>query len=255
MIVNLELKVMKKIFLSLAVLAFGGFLFSSCQDDDVVSEKSVVRDYQTDAQILSKFVDLNRSTGEYFINENKRTTAMSYLTDKDWLELQNVSPVNYEKYEKGLKDLNVKLAEYAKDPNISKIVYSTYDGDTYVKDLDNDNSIKIEKIEGNVPLSRATYQTLSFQQGSTSYASFNAGSTIHTNVRITTTSYYLCELKCNTKGAQCVNNHSSGLVLSGTGSTNTVYTWESGSSSTYWDFTGTGKTLSFGSMAQVDFTN
>lgn len=96
MIVNLKLKVMKKIFLSLAVLAFGGFLFSSCQDDDVVSEKSVVRDYQTDAQILSKFVDLNRSTGEYFINENKRTTAMSYLTDKDWLELQNVSPVNYE---------------------------------------------------------------------------------------------------------------------------------------------------------------
>lgn len=145
MIVNLKLKVMKKIFLSLAVLAFGGFLFSSCQDDDVVSEKSVVRDYQTDAQILSKFVDLNRSTGEYFINENKRTTVMSYLTDKDWLELQNVSPVNYEKYEKGLKDLNVKLAEYAKDPNISKIVYSTYDGDTYVKDLDNDNSIKIEK--------------------------------------------------------------------------------------------------------------
>ena len=65
----------------------------------------------------------------------------------------------------------------------------------------------------------------------------------------------MCELKCNTKGAQCVNNHSSGLVLSGTGSTNTVYTWESGSSSTYWDFTGTGKTLSFGSMAQVDFTN
>ena len=44
---------MKKLFLSLAILTFGCCLFSSCQDDDVVSEKSVVRDYQTDAQILS----------------------------------------------------------------------------------------------------------------------------------------------------------------------------------------------------------
>lgn len=255
MVVKLELKFMKKLFLSLVVLAFGGFLFSSCQDDDVIAEKSAVRDYQTDAQILSKFVDLNRSTGEYFINENKRTTAMSYLTDKDWLELQNVSPVNYEKYEKGLKDLNVKLAEYAKDPNISKIVYSMYDGETYVRDLNNDCPIEVEKVEGNVPLTRATYQTMSFQQGATSYASFNAGSTIHTSIRIITTSYYLCELKCNTKGAECTNNHSSGIVLSGTGGMNSVYDWKSNSASTFWDFTGIGRTLSFGSMAQVDFTD
>lgn len=49
MVVKLELKFMKKLFLSLVVLAFGGFLFSSCQDDDVIAEKSAVRDYQTDA--------------------------------------------------------------------------------------------------------------------------------------------------------------------------------------------------------------
>lgn len=53
MVVNLKLRVMKKLFLSLAVLAFGIFSFTSCQDDDVVnSESPVMRDYQTDVQIL-----------------------------------------------------------------------------------------------------------------------------------------------------------------------------------------------------------
>lgn len=66
---------------------------------------------------------------------------------------------------------------------------------------------------------------------------------------------YLCELKCNTKGAQCINNHSTGIVLSGTNYENTTYTWESGSASTLWDFTGKGRTLPFGAYAQVEFTD
>jgi hypothetical protein len=246
---------MKKLFFGLALLFSTGCCLMSCSQDEIMNAESpVTRDYQTDSEILSKFVDFNSLTGEYYLNENKKSTAISYLTDKDWLDLQQVNPVNYEKYVKGLNELNQQLAEYEKDPNITQIVYSTY-GKIYVKDLKKDSSIRISKVEKNVPLSRATYQTLTFMQGSTSYASFTAGAKINTAVRIFSTSYYLCELKCNTKGAQCVNNHSSGLVLSGTGSTNTVYTWESGSASTYWDFTGTGRTLAFGSTAQVDFTN
>lgn len=112
-------------------------------------------------------------------------------------------------------------------------------------------------MENNIPLSRARYQTLSFMQGSSpTFSSFQAGSRINSAVRINCNGHYLCELKCNTKGAQCVNNHSTVLVLSGINSENAVYSWESGSSaSTLWDFTGIGKMLPFGAYAQVEFTD
>lgn len=246
---------MKHIFLTLTVLLSAGVGVTSCSDDEVMNvESPLTRDYQTDSQILSKFVDFNSSTGEYFINENKRLNAVSYLNDKDWLELQKVSHINYDRYEKELGKLNRQLTEYEKDPNISKIVYSTYGGKTYIKDLNNDCSILIEKSSIISRSAKANYTQMSISCGTQSYASFNASSTIHTDIQILAFGYYLCELKCNTKGAHCTNNNSSGLVLSGTGPTGTVsYTWTSGSSSTFWDFTGICKTSQSGQIVQVYF--
>lgn len=153
---------MRKMFFPFALLLLSGMAFTSCsQDEEIVAESPVMRDYQTDAQILSKFVDINRSTDEYYINENKRTSVMSYLTDNDWLELKKVSPANYQRFEKGLQELNDQLQAYAKDPEISKIVYSTYGGETYVKELNHDCPTEIEKAKYDMPLSRATYQSIS----------------------------------------------------------------------------------------------
>ncbi|MDM8233757.1 hypothetical protein QUW56_10285 [Phocaeicola barnesiae] len=245
---------MRKMFFPFALLLLSGMAFTSCsQDEEIVAESPVMRDYQTDAQILSKFVDINRSTDEYYINENKRTSVMSYLTDNDWLELKKVSPANYQRFEKGLQELNDQLQAYAKDPEISKIVYSTYGGETYVKELNHDCPTEIEKAKYDMPLSRATYQSISLSSSVKSgFASFTAGSTIHTNIQIISFGYYLVELKCNTSGAECTNNHSSGLVLSGTSSTGYVaYTWTSGSASTFWDFTATGRTLSSGASCRL----
>lgn len=246
---------MKHVFFTLAVMLSAGVGVTSCSDEEVINvESPVTRDYQTDSQILSKFVDFNSSTGEYFINENKRPSAVSYLNDKDWLELQKVNPINYTRYEKELHELNRLLAEYEKDPNISKIFYSTYDGKTYIKDLNNDCSIHIEKSPIISRSEKANYSQMSVSDGTQSYTSFNAGSTIHTHIQIWALGYYLCELKCNTKGAHCTNNNSSGIVLSGTGHTGTVsYSWTSGSSSTFWNFTCIGKTSQFGQIAQVYF--
>ena len=47
----------------------------------------------------------------------------------------------------------------------------------------------------------------------------------------------------------------SGLVFSGTNNTNIDYTWNSNLPSTSWEFTGTIKTLSSSSTAQITFTN
>lgn len=44
-----------------------------------------------------------------------------------------------------MQELNDQLQAYAKDPEISKIVYSTYGGETYVKELNHDCPTEIEK--------------------------------------------------------------------------------------------------------------
>lgn len=246
---------MKNLFLIWTVFIFTGVAISSCSDNETIGvESPVTRDYQTDSQILSKFVDFNNTTGEYYINENKRSNIVSYLNDKDWLELQKVNPTNYDRYEKGLQELNRQLAAYENNPNISKIVYSTYDGKTYIKELNNNSSIQIEKSSINSRSSNVVYSHMNISGGEELYTSFNTGSTIHTNIQILTFDYFLCELKCHTKGAYCTNNNSSGLVLSGVGPTGSIsYTWTSDSASTSWQFTGIGKIPSFGQIAQIYF--
>lgn len=84
-------------------MLFACIAITSCTDDDMPTDKASVRDYQTDAEVLAKFVDVNKTLGEYYINENKKNSPMAYVTNKDWEELMLVSPVNRTKFE-GIKE-------------------------------------------------------------------------------------------------------------------------------------------------------
>lgn len=64
-------KDMKKI-LHMACFLVGCIIVSSCSDDEVITQQLVVRDTQTDMLVLSRFIDINESTNEYYINENKK---------------------------------------------------------------------------------------------------------------------------------------------------------------------------------------
>ena len=70
------------------------------------------------------FIDVNEATNEYYINENKKTRALSYVSDSDWQALQNVSPVNLEKCKKDLQALNEQVAEAVSDPKVAYMVFS-----------------------------------------------------------------------------------------------------------------------------------
>lgn len=68
---------MKKHLLSFFFLMLIGIAITSCSSDEISSESPVLRDYQTDVLVLSRFVDVNQTTNEYFINESKK--CLSYL--------------------------------------------------------------------------------------------------------------------------------------------------------------------------------
>lgn len=252
MVVNLKLRVMKKLFLSLAVLAFGIFSFTSCQDDDVVnSEFPVMRDYQTDVQILSKFVDVNKSVGEYFLNENKKNSLMAYVSDADWQELLKVNPVNRDRFENELKALNSQLAVAAQDPDVSQIVYSTY-GETWVREIDHESPVVLKVSENTSSVAtRSTWARLQLLYGQEQWASFKAGKTIKSDISINMFgyAYYFFEIICDTNAEKSPSgDYPAGggkdpkkIVMSGSTSMESYsFTWtcKDGSSNVSWEFRG-----------------
>ena len=86
---------MKKVmFMFISLLTVLGVC--SCNDNEVI--EPVVSDSVSDMEVLSRFVDVNEITNEYYFNENKKTRALSYVTGSDWQDLEKVSPLSIEKY-------------------------------------------------------------------------------------------------------------------------------------------------------------
>ena len=143
---------MKK-FASIALGIFASFAVCSCNNEDVI--EPVVSDTQTDMEVLSRFVDVNEATNEYYINENKKTRALSYVTGSDWEALEKVSPLSVEKFKGDLEVLNAQVAAAISDP-----------GKTLVKKVKENVGFGFSAAEGIVEKSRAMYPKLSIFGGS-----------------------------------------------------------------------------------------
>ena len=64
---------MKRIHILLMALV--ALSIQGCQDDFDVPSEQASRSYEQDAEVLNRFVDINKTTHEYYINPNKRTTV------------------------------------------------------------------------------------------------------------------------------------------------------------------------------------
>lgn len=238
---------MKKI-LHMACFLVGCIIVSSCSDDEVITQQPVVRDTRSDMQVLSRFIDINESTNEYYINENKKTRALSYVTGADWKELEKISPLNLERCKRTLQDLNRQVAIAIENPNVTYIVFSV-DGKTLVKKLRDANFDFVSSYASSAP-TRALPYSLEITGGSgVGTEKFkNASRTIRMDVDLALNvqfNYYLFEI-LRTKGKTASSNSISTLesvVFSGTGPLwNTSFFWtaygdEQGSDGLFsWEF-------------------
>lgn len=242
-------KVSMKKILNLTFLVMVCFVISSCSDDEVVSQVPLVRDYQTDARILAKFVDINKTLGEYYINENKKNSPMAYVIDKDKEELQLVNPVNRTRYENELKTLNSQLEAAANRSDVSQIVYNVY-GETWIRNINNeDTPFKIEKANTlSTRTSRASHGRFNLLYNNEQRHSFYAGKQITSTVRINMMgyNYYFFEVVCTIDASKSPNGTIGGdkpksILMSGSAIIETYdFVWTAASSSTqiFWEFKG-----------------
>ena len=255
---------MKKVY-SWVVMLLTCIAITSCTDNDLPTDSTSVRDYQTDAQVLAKFVDVNKTLGEYYINENKKNSPMAYVTNKDWEELQLVSPANRARYENELKNLNAQLAIVAKRSDVDQIIYATY-GETWIREIKSDSPITLTRNnQAATRSSRSSYGRLTLAYNSESWQSFYAGNRINMqiNINLMNYTYYFFEIICETNasktGSSAGGSDPKKVVMSGTTMMEQwQFTWteNSGSSNVYWEFRGMKHAPSdIGSQIVAEFTD
>lgn len=85
-----------------------------------------VRDYQTDARIMAQFVEVNISTGLYYINPDKKLSAVDHVFSYSQEELMEVSPANRRIFLDEMDEANKLLTVMRQSAGIDGIFYSTY---------------------------------------------------------------------------------------------------------------------------------
>lgn len=255
---------MKKVmFMFISLLTVLGVC--SCNDNEVI--EPVVSDSVSDMEVLSRFVDVNEITNEYYFNENKKTRALSYVTGSDWQDLEKVSPLSIEKYKNNLQVLNAQVASAISNPNTAYVVFSV-NGKTLVKKVKEDANFDFSVFRDVVTETRAVLPSLSINGGSQSTTGvfYDSSRTLKMQVDLNASiqnNYYFFEvLNPNAKPSPDDNiTTPEGVAFSGTGPLwSNTFTWTS-----YWDanvpgqgfkweFKGKGTTPSFGFIANCTFS-
>lgn len=132
---------MKRIPILLIMLA--ALSIQSCQDDLNIPAPAS-RSYDQDAEVLNRFVDINKTTHEYYINPNKRTTALSYITNADAEELNAVNPLNLDVFKQSISRIS-NLSEQSASNHIMDYVVMITGSEVYVSRTKSDSPITLEK--------------------------------------------------------------------------------------------------------------
>ena len=107
------------------ILCATSVLIAGCSDENTVfNEPTSIRAYETDAEVLSQFVEVDSRTGLFSINPDKKITAADYVVNRSREQLMMVSPINRTRFEREMNEANNLMASYKDATNVS-VIYTT----------------------------------------------------------------------------------------------------------------------------------
>lgn len=224
--------------------------FWSCSSDQVNPDIVSSHDYDSDAEVLTKFVDVNKSTGKYFINDSKVITPMDYISNDDLTKLKEVSPLNRSRFEKELDILNFEIQEAVKSDSVSQIVYNLYGGESWVRTIDEEYPMLITSDDiKSQPMSRSTISHMELVPNLPQTVSFNGPSTIQCVININMFGYKAYSFRITTNDGNKTpsgdypaggGSNTKAIVMTGMGSNEQYnFTWNKTTGGTSWTFVGT----------------
>lgn len=128
------------------ILSLGLFVLSlqSCHDNFAI-ETTTGRSYEQDAVVLNDFVDINKTTHEFFVNPNKRTTVRSYVTNSSLEELNNVTSLNRELFMESLRRVSSQAGQLVSKHTVDYVVMAT-SGEVYVSKVNRESPVSLNKV-------------------------------------------------------------------------------------------------------------
>ncbi len=97
-------------------------LMTGCSDDNIVfNAPPQIRAYETDAAVLSRFVEVNDRTGLFSINPDKKVTATDYVVNRSREQLLEISSINRARFEREMEQANNLIKAYREADNVSVI--------------------------------------------------------------------------------------------------------------------------------------
>ena len=125
------------------LLPVSALSLQSCrQNIDIPTPAS--RNYVQDADVINRFVDFNSNTYEFYINPNKRSTVLSYITHADAEELNKVNPLNLDRFKQRIAKVNQLAGSMASSGGLDYIVMMT-ESEVHISRTDASSPILLEE--------------------------------------------------------------------------------------------------------------
>lgn len=119
-------------------------LLCGCSDNFVIDTPAEAgNSYESDVHVLNKFVDISEPGQKYYINPNKKSTVLSYITNSDLEELNAVNSLSASRYEKSLFRLNEKISQAISSHTVDYVVMCT-SSQIFVDRINDDSPIELK---------------------------------------------------------------------------------------------------------------
>lgn len=119
-------------------------LLCGCSDSFVIDTPAEAgNSYESDVHVLNKFVDISEPVQKYYINPNKKSTVLSYITNSDLEELNAVNSLSASRYEKSLFRLNEKISQAISSHTVDYVVMCT-SSQIFVDRINDDSPIELK---------------------------------------------------------------------------------------------------------------
>lgn len=181
--------IIQKLLLTTA-LGVSAFLVGCSDDNTVFNGPEAIRAYETDAQIMAQFVEVDRTTGTYVLNPDKKVTASDYLLNRSREELMAVSQINRNRFINEMEAVNSQLSAVKRSGLASAFVFSTLTSNV-VMDGDDKDSFYISKLNED-SYYRSPVASLTLENGRSRSASFFAQSDMVMTVNSGNGSTFYC---------------------------------------------------------------
>lgn len=219
-------------------------LLCGCSDNFVIDNPAEAgNSYEADVHVLNKFVDISEPVQKYYINPNKKSTVLSYITNAGLEELNAVNPLSASRYEKSLLRLNERISQAVSSHMVDYVVMCT-DSRIFVDRVNDDSPVELKSAGFTTLSDNLVVSLLDISSDEMNSKEIYSGNLLQTGLELNPSLYardnWAFRIKCEV--GEPADRKTAWVLFCGIGYFSAAsFNWlapDSYGSNVYWSFTG-----------------